>query len=309
MGVRALAVFASAALAGLAGCGARPSPVAEPGFSVVAEFYPLYVTLLNLTSGVAGVRVANLVPPAVGCPEDYALTPEDMKVLSQANVFVINGAGLENYLDRVAALFPQLRVVDASAGLAVMTMQGGPNPHLWVSPAQAIGQVRNIAAALAVADPSHAALYQKNCDAYVARLAALATRLRAMAAGAPVREVVAFHDSLPYLARDLHLEILAVVEPAPGQNPNPRELADIVTRVRASPLPVALLSERDAKNPAAEVLSRELGQPLYSLNTVTAGPLEPATAKDAYFQAMEDNLVVLRSALGLNNHATPVPAH
>lgn len=298
----AMAVLAATLL--LPGCGARSQSSPAAGLQVVAEFYPLYVALLNLTEGVPGVQVANLVPTATGCPEDYALSPGDLQTLAQADIFVVNGAGLENYLGKVATQFPHLKVADASVGLDLLKTNGEINPHLWVSPAQAARQVRTMAAALAQADATHAALYRKNGEAYAARLEALAGQLQAGLAGASVRQVVAFHDSLPYLARDLNLETLAVIEPAPGQNPNARELAEIVAKVHASSQPVALLTELDSKNPAAEVLGRELGQPLYALDTVTAGPLDPAAAKNAYFTAMNKNLLILQAALGVKDHGT-----
>jgi len=287
----------------LAACGARPVAPASEDFCVVAEFYPIYVTLLNVTEGVSGVQVSNLVPTATGCPEDYQLTPGDMKTLTGANIFVVNGAGLEGYLGKLARSCPQLKVVDASAGIELLKLDGEVNPHLWVSPLTAARQTRNIAAALAAADPTHASLYQKNGEAYASRQEALAAHLRDVLSIAPVRRFVAFHDSLPYLARDLNLEMLAILEPAPGQNPSASELADVATRVRAASGPVALLTEIDAKNPAAEVLSRELGQPLYPLDTVTAGPLEPTLAREAYFHAMKKNLSVLSVALGLNKNS------
>jgi zinc transport system substrate-binding protein len=246
---------------------------------------------------VPGVQVSNLVPPAVGCPEDYQLTPGDVQTLDQAKVFVVNGAGLEGYLGRLAGQCPQLKVVNASAGLKLLTIDGEINPHVWVSPSLAARQARTIAAALAAADPSHAAAYEKNGEAYAARLEALASELRQTLAAAPVRQIVAFHDSMPYLARDLNLKILDVVEPAPGQNPSARELANVVALVRNAKGPVALLTEKDVRNPAAEILSRELGQPLYSLDTVTSGPLDPALARDAYFNSMKNNLTMLRAAL------------
>jgi len=284
---------------------AAPSPTTASGsFNIVAEFYPLYVTLLNITSGVPGVQVTNMVPTTTGCPEDYQLTPGDLKLLFTANVLVVNGAGLEGYLDRLAAQCPRLDVITASAGLDLLKIDGEINPHLWVSPSMAARQTRSIAAALSAADPIHAALYHKNAETYALRQEAFGRKMRDSLAGAPVRRLVAFHDSLPYLARDLNLEILAVIEPAPGQNPSARELADVVGKVRHAPGPVALISEIDAKSPAAEVLSRELGQPSYDLDTVTGGPLEPAAAKDAYFRAMEKNLAVLRIALRLMDSAS-----
>jgi len=285
----------------LSACGAKNAPApSAAGFHVVAEFYPLYVETLNIVGDIPGVQVSNLVPTSTGCPEDYQLSPGDVKALSEAQVFVINGAGLEGYLDKVAAQCPQLQVIDASAGIEKLKIDGEINVHVWVSPMQAARQVRAIAAALAKADPAHAALYQKNGEAYAAQLEAFSARLRDSLAAAPIRRIVAFHDSMPYLARDLNLQIIAVMEPAPGQNPSPRELANVAALVRSAPGPVALLTEIDAKNPAADILSRELNQPLYSLNTCTGGPLEPAAAKDAYLRAMDTNLAVLRSALGLD---------
>jgi zinc transport system substrate-binding protein len=286
------------ALAALAACGVeRPAPAA---FTVVAEFYPIYVETLNVVGDTPGVDVANMVPTATGCPEDYQLRPGDLQTLSAANVFIVNGAGLEGYLDKIAAQFSRVKVVNASADLPLLTIDGELNPHVWVSPALAARQTRAIAAALAAADPAHASLYQKNGEAYAAKLAALAARLRENLAAAPIHQIVAFHDSMPYLARDLGLDILAVMEPAPGQNPSPRDLADVVARVRSAHGPVALLTEIDSTNPAAEIISRDLNQPLYQLDTVTGGPLDPVLAKDAYLQAMEKNLVMLRTALGLD---------
>ncbi len=284
---------------------APPAP-----FTVVAEFYPLYVTLLNITVGVPGVRVENMVPTATGCPEDYQLTPGDLKLLFTADVLVVNGAGLEGYLDRLAAQCPNLKVITASAGLELLTVDGALNPHLWVSPSMAAKQTRVIAAALETIDPVHAALFRKNAEAYALQQEAVGRKMHDALAGAPIRRLVAFHDSLPYLARDLNLQILAVIEPAPGQNPSARELANVLGKVRQASGPVALISEIDAKSPAAEVLSRELGQPHYDLDTVTGGPLEPAQAKAAYFKAMEKNLAILRVALGLKeapSAALPTP--
>ncbi len=295
----------------LSGCGAKNAPAPPAAtFRVVAEFYPLYVDLLNVVGDTPGVQVSNLVPTSTGCPEDYQLSPGDVKTLSEARVFVINGAGLEGYLDKVAAQCPELQVVDASAAVEKLKIGGEINPHVWVSPVEAARQVRAIADALARVDPVHAAGYQKNGGVYAERLETMGNQWREIFATAPIRKIVAFHDSLPYLARDLNLEIIAVMEPAPGQNPSPHELADVAARVRAAAGPVALLTEIDSRNPAAEILSRELGQPLFSLDTGTGGPLDPAAARGAYLLGMEHNLAVLRAALGVDqNSETKASTH
>ncbi len=291
----------------LSACGERTiAPPATPAFCVVAEFYPLYVDVLNVVGETPGVQVTNLVSTATGCPEDYQLSPGDVKSLDAAKVFIINGAGLEGFLDKVAEQCPHLQVVDASATVEKLETGGAINPHVWVSPLLAVNQVRAIAAALAKYDPTHAASYQKNAGVYEARLAAMAEQCRAELAAAPVRRIVVFHDSMPYLARDLNLQIVAVMEPAPGQNPSPRELADVAARIHAASGPVALLTELDSRNPAADILSRELGLPLFSLDTCTGGPLEPAAAREAYLRAMAKNLAMLRVALGMDKNSGKV---
>ncbi|HTB64464.1 MAG TPA: zinc ABC transporter substrate-binding protein, partial [Opitutales bacterium] len=186
------------ALAVGAACGANGQADTPGGFNIVAEFYPMYVETLNVVGDTPGVHVTNMVPTATGCPEDYQLRPGDMKALSESNIFIFNGAGLEGYLDKVASQCPRLKVVEASAGIPLLTIDGEVNPHLWVSPTLAAEQTRNIAAALATADPAHAAQYHKNAEAYVAKLVALAAHLRDQLAAAPIHQIVAFHDSMPY---------------------------------------------------------------------------------------------------------------
>jgi len=269
-------------------------------FTVVTEFYPLYVDALNVVAGATGVRVEQMVPSQAGCPEDYQLTPADMRLLGEADMLIVNGAGLEDYLGKVAAAFPKLRVVDSSVGLPLLKDGAETNPHLWVSPAMAAKQVATIAAAFEAADASHAAIYKSNASDYEAKLVALGAHMKQALADALVRKLVVFHDSMPYLARDLGLEILAVVEPAPGQSPSARDLADVTERVRSAKGGVALLNEKDVKNPAADALGRELKLPVYTLDTVTGGTADPDAARGAYLLAMEKNLKTLRVALGLD---------
>ena len=67
---------------------------ADDMLTVVTSFYPMYIATLNIVDGVEGVRLENLSEPQTGCLHDFQLTPEDMKLLSTADVFVINGGGI-----------------------------------------------------------------------------------------------------------------------------------------------------------------------------------------------------------------------
>lgn len=89
--------------------------------TVVTSFYPMYIAALNIVDGVDGVRLENLSEPQTGCLHDFQLTPEDMKLLSTADVFVINGGGIESFMSDVAKAYPKLDVVEACEDVALLS--------------------------------------------------------------------------------------------------------------------------------------------------------------------------------------------
>ena len=76
----------------LSACGSEKKD--DGKLKIVTSFYPMYLDTLNITRGVEGVEVVNLTPPQTGCLHDYQLTPEDMKTLEDADIFVVNGLGM-----------------------------------------------------------------------------------------------------------------------------------------------------------------------------------------------------------------------
>ncbi|MCX7002933.1 MAG: metal ABC transporter substrate-binding protein [bacterium] len=194
---------------------AAPATNAAP-LRIVTSFYPLYITTLNIVAGVPGVSLKNLTRPTTGCLHDYQLTPAELRALADADVFIVNGAGLESFLTKVMAHTTNLTVVTASQGLDLLRDEHGVNPHVWVSIRGVIGQARVIATALAVRDPRNAPEYQRNCAAYVAQLAALRTEMQAGLSGATTRTIITFHEAFPYFAREFGLRVAAVVEREPA---------------------------------------------------------------------------------------------
>ena len=95
-------------------------PAAALGETIVTSFFPIYLFARNLTEGVDDLEVVCLTPPSSGCLHDYQLQTGDMKRLARADVFLINGAGMEPYLANVTAAFPELPIVDASVGIALL---------------------------------------------------------------------------------------------------------------------------------------------------------------------------------------------
>lgn len=258
---------------------------------VVTSFYPVYVAALNVTDGIAGVEVHNLAAPHIGCLHDYQLSTADARELSDAGLFLVNGAGMETFLEKIRAQNPRLKILDVSRGIPLLD----GNPHVWVSPLGAARQVENIAQALSQADPANAARYVSNAASYKSKLSELATRMKSALAPYAGSPIVTLHEAFPYFAKDFGFEIAGVIERDPGREPSAKELAATVELMRRKHVKV-ILAEPQYSDRAARTIARESGAKVYQLDSVVTGPAESAAARGAYLRAMEKNLSVLQAA-------------
>ena len=286
----------------LVGCGGTDKAAEKPAdkqpaqpFRIVTSFYPMYVATINITQGVDGVEVHNMTKPQTGCLHDYQLMTEDMKTLENADAFVINGAGMEDFMDKVTEQQKNLKVIDASRGIKLIHDEEGDNPHVWLSVTDAIQQVRNIADQLKEADPAHADAYEKNAAAYIEKLTSLKTEMHAALDNVPHKDIVTFHEAFPYFAEEFHLNIIGVVEREPGTEPTPTELQETIEQVKGLSAKV-LFTEPQYSPAAAETIARETGAKIYTLDPVVTGEAAPA-AKDAYLDTMRKNMNTLKEAL------------
>lgn len=309
------ALVLAAALLVAGGCGGDSRPAGDGRPVVVATMLPIYVLALDVVGRTRGVELSTLLPAGAGCPHDYALSPDDAQKLSVARLVLANGAGLEGFLTSgpVSRLLKGVKVVDLSEGLKLIPNEGHEheaereaghehghahdhgefNGHTFASPRNAAHMVRRIAEALARLDPADAAEYRRNAEAAAGRLEALAAEMAAAAATFPNRRIVTTHDVFAYLARDAGLEVVAVIEAEPGQEPGLGEFAGLVARVRAA-RPAAIFSEPQYSDRPARALSRETGVPVHSLDPFATGRAEAG----AYLAAQRRNLETLKRALG-----------
>ena len=231
---------AASACAGLGVISCASGHASSSGVSRGSAAAPVAVlttisTFNSFVSAVGGtrVRVESLVPVGVS-PEDYQPTPADIARLHGAQLLVENGLGLEAWLARTIenAGNPNLRVLVASDGLPAK----GGNPHLWMDPELARGYVRAIRDALAKIDPADRDLFAKNAQAYDRQLLALEREIAKQIATIPPasRTMIVFHNAWQYYDDRFGLRTLGVIELAPGQEPNPSYVADLVRLARAN---------------------------------------------------------------------------
>lgn len=276
------------------GC-ANDEPKDDKGnVNIVTSFYPMYVATINVADGIDGVTVSNLTEPQTGCLHDYQLSTKDMKNLEKADVLVVNGGGMESFIDKVVREQPKLKVVDASKDIEMIEDEEGTNPHVWVSISNAIKQVENIAAQLGEIDPEHKSQYDANAKAYIEKLAALRQEMHEELAPFAGQEIVTFHEAFPYFADEFNLKLAAVIEREPGSEPTPTELKDTIEIVQAAGIK-ALFTEPQYSPKAAETIASATGANLYVLDPVVTGEATPE-AKDAYIVTMKKNLATLKEA-------------
>ena len=259
---------------------------------ITASFYPMYIATLNVAKGIPGVEVHDLTKPMTGCLHDYSVTTDDMKQLAKTDIFVVNGAGMESFLDKVIKQLPNVKIVNASDGIELLKDKEGDNAHVWVSVSLHIRQVRNIASQLAKADPQHAKEYGSNAAAYVAKLEKLRKEMHEGLKVLKTRDIITFHEAFPYFAKEFGLRIAAVIEREPGSEPNAKELAETITIVKNARVK-ALFAEPQYPAKAAQTIARETGAKLYVLDPAVTGPMQD----DAYIRIMTMNLGELRRAL------------
>ncbi len=282
-------------------------PVFSQGETVVTSFYPVWLLALNLTEGIDGLEVRNLAAPDTGCLHDYQLQTGDMKALSEADVFLVNGAGMESYLDSVFSAFPQLPVISAAEGIPLLYDTGAleigekeeegeeANAHIWLSAANASLMAENLARGMAEHLPAYGDAILANLPGLQSRLSALDSALREGLSGLPRRGIVTFHEAFPYFASAYGLEVIAVVNREPGETLTPSQMARLADTIRELGNP-PLFVEPQYEDLSARTLSAETGSPVYTLDPVVTGP-EENVPLDYYETVMLENMRVLQEAL------------
>lgn len=305
-----LTVLSLAGAAAVKITGSRPGgkKSGEDKLHIVTSFYPMYVAVQNVTDGIEGVEVKNLTEPRTGCLHDYQLTSQDMVTLSGADVFVINGGGMERFLDKATKQYPSLPVITAADGIellkngAVMehsheegnghTHEEEYNAHVWMDISKYEQEIDRIVSGLSRLDAKHAGRYEENGRIYKQKLDRLKKRAKKIVNRAGNRNIIIFHDSFAYFAKEYGLVLKGVLEIDENTALSAADLADLVQRVQRERVGI-LLAERQYGREAAEAVAKESGARVYVLDSLVTGD----GTKDSYLKGMENNLDTLKEAL------------
>jgi len=256
----------------------------EEKFTIVTSFYPMYIATMNIVDG-ADVNLKNLSEPKTGCLHDYQLTTEDMKLLSTADVFVVNGGGMEEFLSDVVAKYPKLTVIDSSQGIEIED----DNAHVWMSIKNHIQQVENITKGLCEANPENASIYKENSAKYIDKLNEILNTEDDSLKG---NNVMLFSEAYEYLADDFGLEIVGVLDLDEEKDISAGELASTIDIIKSKNVPL-IIAEKEYGEKMANAVMKETGAKTIYLNTIIRGDYD----KDAYINGMKSNIELLKGAL------------
>ena len=256
-----LALVAAACSSG--GTSSSATASAGGGTVVVVTTTTVFADMVRNVGGDL-VTVYSLVPVNADV-HTYSPTPSDIRNLARAQLVVMNGLDLDDWLaktiDAVATRAPVIRLAEDLPGVAYMTGEdptGPPNPHLWLNVAYAQAYVDRIAAALAQVDAAHAITYEGQAKAYRGRLGDLDTYVRTQIGTIPPenRRFVSFHDAFPYYAKAYGLEIVGIAVGVPGQEPSAAYTAQLIEAIRAAHVR-AIFSEAQFPPKLVEQLAQE----------------------------------------------------
>lgn len=263
----------------------------EDTLQLVASTYPVYLFTQAVVQGAEGVEVAQLITEELSCIHDYTLTVTDMKAIEKADVLLLNGAGLEEFMSDALAQ-TEAAVLSCADGVELLPSieeEGEEDPHFWMSPLQASAMVGTIAQGLAQLDPGQADLYLSNAAAAQERLEGLAADL----SGLSCPYLITFHDGFQYLADSTGLTLLRSIEEEEGSEASAADIREIVALIEEYDIP-AIFTEKNGSDSTARAIARETGVAVYQLDMIISG--DGSTLED-YIAALEANYAVIQEAL------------
>jgi zinc/manganese transport system substrate-binding protein len=277
-----------------------------PGQSLAAEKLKAVASfsiLADLVHEVGGdhVDVAAIVGPD-GDAHVFQPSPQDAKALADAKLIVINGLGLEGWMERlIKSSGTRAIVVTASKGVRPIQGEGDEkgklDPHAWQNIANAKIYVANIRDGLIAADPADKADYEANAKAYLGKLDQLEGDVKAAIASIPPknRKIITTHDAFGYFARAYGMSFIAPQGVSTETEPSAKDVAKIIRQVKAQHVPAVFLeniSDPRLMQQIARESGAKIGDKLYS-----DALSKPAAGAATYIEMMRNNIAAFTKVL------------
>lgn len=285
-----LALIVGLILAG--GCGQSESHAKSDKKRVVTTFTILQDMALNVAGDKAIVE--SITKPGAEI-HDYEPTPLDIVKAQSADLVLRNGMGLERWFEKFMGKVKEVPSADLSEGISPIGIgegpyTGKPNPHSWMSPANAVIYVENIRRALVQIDPANEASYNLNAANYTAQIRAVDGPLREQLSRIPAskRWLVTCEGAFSYLARDYEMKELFLWPVNADEEGSPQQIQKVVDTIRRHQIPVCFSESTISDKPQREVCKEtgaRFGGILYVDSLTDAQGVAPTYLKLLQFNA------------------------
>lgn len=257
---------------------------------IVTSFYPMYILAENITDGATNIELENMADVNVGCLHDYTLTTEDMKKLENADIFISNGLGMENFIDKAISANQAMKIIDSSTNIQDLILhEDETNAHIWTSIEKYIEQVKNVSEGLKESNPENAEIYEENANNYIEKLEQLREKYLNELKNLQGKKAICLNEAFEYMGQELGLEMTTVKTDHEESTMSAEMLKSIIDTAKEENIEMIIVDKNDNRA-NAETIEQETGARIYELNSGLSGSME----KDEYVKAIEENLQLLK---------------
>jgi ABC-type Zn uptake system ZnuABC Zn-binding protein ZnuA len=281
---------------------------AEKKLTVVTTVAPITSMVENV--GGDKIHLSGIIPEGMNS-HTFEPVPSDIKILTQAELLIVNGLDLElptlnlarANMKKGAALLPlgdkTITEKEYVYDFSFPKDRGHPNPHLWLNPQHAMRYTALIRDELVRFDPTNKSTYEANADAFLKKLEMLDRAIEEAVKTVPERNrrLLTYHDSWPYFARRYGFQIIGAVQPSDFSDPSPREVKRLIDQIRQEKVPAVFGSEV-FPSPVLEQIAREGKTSYIDKLRDDELPGKPGEPHHSYIGMMIENLTVMFEALG-----------
>ena len=268
--------------------------------------------ITSIVENIAGdkITLTGVIPEGIDS-HTFEPIPSDAKLLSKADLIIINGLDLE---------IPTVKLAEANLkqGASIISLgeraikkadyiydfsfpkeKGHPNPHLWLNPEYAMRYVTIVRDELARRDVENKSAYEENAEIFLKRLQALDNAVTEAAKTIPPnnRRLLTYHDSWPYFARHYGFQVIGAAQPSDFSDPSPREVARLIDQIRKEKVPAVFGSEV-FPSPVLEQIARETKSRYIDKLRDDELPGKPGDPRHSYIGMMVENFTLMFEALG-----------
>lgn len=274
---------------------------------VVTTFYPVYIATLNITDSIRDIDVTNLTSNVTTCLHDYSLSTSQMAQVADSNLLIMNGAGMEPFIDNITKSYPKLNIVDTSKNTNILENneqqeaheklteeqhEHEQNSHIYLDISNYKIQVENIYRSIINIDVSNSKSYKENKDAYIKKLNLLQNKYNELKNKISGIKVVIYNQAIQYIANSLELDVVVNLEIDHESGISSAGVIKAINNIKQEDIKYILVP-KDYDKKVVNNIIKGLDVKIVKLNLLTYGE----NNKDAYINMMQENLQNIQASI------------